>query len=46
MSYYFDVASGASVVLLSTLVFGAVLVWTNYRRRANRFTASVHSKYS
>ncbi len=45
LSYYFDVASGASVVLLSTFVFGAVLVWTNYRRRAKRLTVPVHSNH-
>lgn len=33
MSYHFDIASGASVVLLSTLVFGFVLLLTSYQRR-------------
>jgi manganese/iron transport system permease protein/iron/zinc/copper transport system permease protein len=45
LSYYFDVASGASVVLLSTLVFGAVLVWTNYRRRSKRLIVPLHSNH-
>jgi manganese/iron transport system permease protein/iron/zinc/copper transport system permease protein len=34
LSYYFDIASGASVVLLSTTVFGFVLLGTNLRRRS------------
>jgi ABC-type Mn2+/Zn2+ transport system permease subunit len=33
LSYYFDVASGASVVLLSTAVFAVVLLWNTYRNR-------------
>ncbi len=33
LSYHFDIASGASVVLLSTLVFGFVLLLTSYQRR-------------
>ncbi|PZO58591.1 MAG: metal ABC transporter permease [Phormidesmis priestleyi] len=33
LSYYLDIASGASVVLLSTLVFTIVLAWTNIQRR-------------
>ncbi len=36
LSYYLDIASGASVVLLSTLVFAIVLAWTNVRRRRKR----------
>ncbi len=36
LSYYFDVASGASVVLLSTLVFAIVLLWTSFRQRRER----------
>lgn len=36
LSYYFDVASGASVVLLSTVVFGIVLLWTGFRQRRKR----------
>lgn len=41
LSYYFDVASGASVVLLSTIVFGIVLLWTSFRqRRKRRFQGS------
>lgn len=40
-SYYFDVASGASVVLLSTVVFGIVLLWTSLKqRRKQRFIGS------
>lgn len=33
LSYYFDIASGASVVLLSTVVFAGALIWTNLRHR-------------
>lgn len=33
LSYHFDIASGASVVLLSTFVFALVLLMTNYQRR-------------
>lgn len=33
LSYHFDIASGASVVLLSTLVFGVILLLTSYQRR-------------
>lgn len=36
LSYYFDVASGASVVLLSTVVFGIVLLWTGFKQRRKR----------
>jgi len=31
--------------LLSTLVFGAVLVWTNYRRRSKRLIVPLHSNH-
>src|SRR5919199_187964 len=33
LSYYFDIASGASVVLLSTLLFACVLLMTSWQRR-------------
>lgn len=33
LSYHFDIASGASVVLLSTLLFGIILLLTSYQRR-------------
>ncbi len=42
LSYYFDVASGASVVLLSTIVFGIVLLWTNLKQRRKRRTLDSH----
>ncbi len=45
LSYYFDIASGASVVLLSTLVFGCVLLWTRYQRRHKRHLPSLHSQH-
>ena len=45
LSYYFDIASGASVVLLSTLVFGCVLLWTRYQRRQKRHPSSLHSQH-
>ncbi len=35
-SYYLDIASGASVVLLSTLIFSLVLLWSNYYRSRQR----------
>ena len=43
LSYYFDIASGASVVLLSTLVFGCVLLWTRIQRLQRRHLPSLHS---
>ncbi|MBD1921669.1 metal ABC transporter permease [Microcoleus sp. FACHB-831] len=42
LSYYFDIASGASVVLLSTLIFGGVLLWTRFHRRQKRHLPSLH----
>jgi manganese/iron transport system permease protein/iron/zinc/copper transport system permease protein len=42
LSYYFDIASGASVVLLSTLIFGCVLLWTRLQRRQKRHIPSLH----
>jgi manganese/iron transport system permease protein/iron/zinc/copper transport system permease protein len=33
LSYYLDIASGASVVLLSTFVFACVLLWKSLRER-------------
>jgi manganese/iron transport system permease protein/iron/zinc/copper transport system permease protein len=42
LSYYFDIASGASVVLLSTLIFGGVLLGTNYRRKRKRYLPVLH----
>ncbi len=42
LSYYFDIASGASVVLLSTLVFGCVLLWTRFQRMQKRHIPSLH----
>jgi len=42
LSYYLDIASGASVVLLSTFIFGCVLVWTRLRHRKKRNLASLH----
>lgn len=37
LSYYLDIASGASVVLLSTLVFSTVLMGTWFQRRRQRY---------
>ncbi|MBC7823949.1 MAG: metal ABC transporter permease, partial [Candidatus Parcubacteria bacterium] len=45
LSYYFDIASGASVVLLSTLVFGIVLIWTQFQRRRQRHIPSLHPSH-
>jgi manganese/iron transport system permease protein/iron/zinc/copper transport system permease protein len=42
LSYYFDIASGASVVLLSTLIFGCVLLITTLQRRKKRYIPSLH----
>lgn len=42
LSYYFDIASGASVVLLSTLIFACVLLWTRLQRRQKRHIPSLH----
>jgi len=42
LSYHFDIASGASVVLLSTLIFSAVLLWTRFQRRQKRQIPSIH----
>ncbi len=42
LSYYFDIASGASVVLLSTIIFGCVLFWTTLRRRQKRNITFLH----
>ncbi|MBN3942834.1 metal ABC transporter permease [Nostoc sp. NMS9] len=45
LSYYLDIASGASVVLLSTLVFTCVLLWTQFQRRRKRHLPSLPSKH-
>lgn len=42
LSYHFDIASGASIVLLSTLIFGGVLLWTRFQRRQKRHIPSLH----
>jgi len=42
ISYYFDIASGASVVLLSTFIFACVLFWTRLRYRQKRQISSLH----
>jgi ABC-type Mn2+/Zn2+ transport system permease subunit len=42
LSFYFDIASGASVVLLSTLIFGCVLLWSRLRRRQKRSLTPLH----
>lgn len=42
LSYYFDIASGASVVLLSTIIFACVLLWTRLQRRQKRHIPSLH----
>lgn len=42
LSYYLDIASGASVVLLSTLIFGLVLLWTQFQRRQKRHLPHLH----
>jgi len=45
LSYYFDIASGASVVLLSTFIFGCSLVWTSLQRRQKRHLPSLHTQH-
>lgn len=45
LSYYFDIASGASVVLLSTFIFGCSLVWTSLKRRQKRHLPSLHTQH-
>jgi len=45
LSYYFDIASGASVVLLSTFIFGCSLVWTSFQRRQKRHLPSLHTQH-
>ncbi len=40
LSYYFDVASGASIVLLSTLIFGCSLLWTTYQQQKRYISVS------
>jgi manganese/iron transport system permease protein/iron/zinc/copper transport system permease protein len=40
ISYFVDVSSGASVVLLSAAVFAAVLAWSKIRDRINRSPAT------
>ena len=42
LSYYFDIAYGASVVLLSPLVFGIVLRGTRFQRRKKRYISPFH----
>lgn len=42
LSYYFDIASGATVVLLSTIIFALVLLWTRFQRRHKRHIPSLH----
>lgn len=42
LSYHFDIASGASVVLLSTLIFSIVLMWTRLQSRQKRQLPSLH----
>ena len=36
VSFYLDIASGASIILLQTAVFLAVLAWTSLGRRGLR----------
>ena len=42
LSYHLDVASGATVVLVSTAVFAAVFAVTGFRRRGRAISASLH----
>ena len=42
LSYHFDIASGASVVLLSTVLFGSVLLATGYRQSRKQYLPPIH----
>jgi manganese/iron transport system permease protein/iron/zinc/copper transport system permease protein len=44
LSYHFDISSGASVVLLSTLLFGGVLLASSYRQSRQRHLPPLHTK--
>ena len=46
LSYYLDIASGASAVLLSTLVFACVLLGTQIQRRQRRRLPILSTKHS
>jgi len=45
LSYYFDIASGASVVLLSTVVFAFVLLGSLFQRRRKRYISKLNSEH-
>ncbi|WP_244329425.1 metal ABC transporter permease [Tolypothrix sp. PCC 7910] len=45
LSYYLDIASGASVVLLSTLVFGCVLLWKSVQSRRKHYVPPLCSQH-
>ncbi|MBP5973499.1 metal ABC transporter permease [Brasilonema sp. CT11] len=46
LSYYFDIASGASVVLLSTMIFGCVLLWRSLQHRRKRYLPPLPSQHN
>lgn len=45
LSYYLDIASGASVVLLSTLIFGCVLLWKSIQSRRKRYVPPISAQH-
>lgn len=45
LSYYFDIASGASVVLLSTLTFACILLWRSFQHRRKRYLPPLLSRH-
>ncbi|AFY41806.1 metal ABC transporter permease [Nostoc sp. PCC 7107] len=45
LSYYLDIASGASVVLLSTLIFGCVLICKSIQSRRKRYIPPLSTQH-
>ncbi|MBD2300386.1 metal ABC transporter permease [Nostoc sp. FACHB-87] len=45
LSYYLDIASGASVVLLSTLIFAGVLLWKSIQSRRKRYLPPISTQH-
>ncbi|MBD2496010.1 metal ABC transporter permease [Nostoc sp. FACHB-280] len=45
LSYYLDIASGASVVLLSTLIFASVLLWKSLQSRRKRYLLPISTQH-
>jgi ABC-type Mn2+/Zn2+ transport system permease subunit len=45
LSYYLDIASGASVVLLSTAIFACVLLFQGLQRQQKHRLSPLHTKH-